>query len=378
MTPDHAKSLVFIVDDDPVNVNLLVDMLSYEGLNLAVATSGEEALKQVKAIKPDLILLDVIMPGIDGFETCRRLKRHDATAEIPVIFMTALTETVNTIKGFEVGGVDYITKPLQYEELFARVKAHLTIRRQQLQLQALNASKDTFFSIIAHDVKNPFTGFLLCIHLLEESLNTWNKDRMTEITALLRTSAEHLSALLDNLLTWSRIQRGMIDHHAEPFDLHLAVARNIALFTPNAKHKQISLSNSIQKQTIAYADVKMMDTVLRNLLSNALKFTSNGGTVDISARHDQQYVEVSVSDTGLGIAEEHLPKLFRVDAAYKRRGTADENGTGLGLILCKEFVERHGGRIWVESEEGHGSRFTVSLPRKETSASNEDPLLREP
>ncbi len=248
-------------------------------------------------------------------------------------------------------------------DISARTQAEEALKESEQQLRVLNANKDTFFSIIAHDVKNPCIGFLSFTDLLEESVHTWNKDRMIELIALLRTSAEHLSALLDNLLTLSRIQRGMIEHHAQPLDLHLTVARNIALFRPNAEHKQISLSNSIPQHTMASADVNMLDTVLRNLLSNALKFTPTGGTVDVSARYAQQYVEVSVSDTGLGIAEEHLPKLFRIDARYKRLGTAREKGAGLGLILCQEFVEKNGGKIWVESEVGKGTTFTFSLPK---------------
>ncbi len=348
----HTASSIQIVDDNPDNLGVLDSVLAGQGYEVRAAINGTLALKAIRKHPPDLILLDIIMPGMDGYEVCRQLKADERTRDIPVIFLSALHDTRDKINAFAVGGVDYVTKPFQEEEVLARVHAHVTIRRQQQQLRALNASKDTFFSLIAHDVKNPCIGFLSFIELLEESAHTWNKKRMIELIALFRTSVEHLSALLDNLLTWSRIQRGMIEHQAQPLGLHLVVARNIALFRPNAEHKQISLSNSIPQHTMASADVNMLDTVLRNLLSNALKFTPTGGTVDVSARHDQQHVEVSVSDTGLGIAEEHLPKLFRIDVQYKRLGTVREKGAGLGLLLCQEFVEKNGARFGLRVTSG--------------------------
>ncbi len=377
MKSENAESIVFIVDDDPTNLHILVDALSRKGFNVAIAKNGEAALNQVEAVNPDIILLDVLMPGIDGFETCRRLKKHAATTEIPVIFMTALSETVDKIKGFEVGGVDYITKPFQYEELFARVNAHLTIRQQHRyiqeqneRLQELNASKDKFFSIIAHDLRNPFSGFLSFIQLMEESVNNGNKDRLTKIITMLRTSAEHLAALLENLLTWSRFQRGLIEYQPHQIEVEHVVAWNIKLLSQNAGQKQITLKNSVPQETFAYADLNMIDMIIRNLLSNAIKFTQTGGQIDVAARQAATKIEVSVSDTGTGISEEKLPKLFRIDARLQRAGTAGEKGTGLGLILCKEFVERHGGSIRVESEVGQGSCFTVSLPWKEANTSN--------
>ncbi len=378
MKPENAKSIIFIVDDDPTNLHVLVDALSHENVTVSAAKSGEEALKQVEKVNPDIILLDVLMPGIDGFETCRRLKENETTTEIPIIFMTALADTVNTVTGFEVGGVDYITKPFQVEDLLARVNAHLTIRKQQQhirkqneQLKELNATKDKFFSLIAHDLRNPLVGFLSFAHIIEH-LEDMGKDQSQELTRQFRESAENLFALLENLLAWSRIQRGILEYLPQQINIGAIAARNVKLLTLNAEQKQITLSNSSQAEIPVYADFNMLDTVIRNLLSNALKFTKRGGTVTISATYDENAVMVSVSDTGMGIAEEKLPNLFRIDAKTQREGTDDEKGTGLGLILCKEFVERQGGSIWVESKVGKGSCFTVSLPRKEVGTSDED------
>jgi signal transduction histidine kinase len=179
--------------------------------------------------------------------------------------------------------------------------------------------------------------------------------------------SEALYALLDNLLTWSRVQRGMIDYHPQEIDVQKVVTRNVAIFTSNAEQKQITLRTAIQEQTIVYADKKMIDTIIRNLLSNALKFTHPGGNIEVSATQNGNYVTVSVTDTGIGIDEKHIPKLFRIDAQYKRVGTANEKGTGLGLILCQEFVERNGGKIWVESIVNKGTTFWFRLPKIQTT-----------
>jgi two-component system sensor histidine kinase/response regulator len=222
---------ILIVDDNPTNLGVLFSSLTHAGFKVLVAEDGEKALAQVERTQPHVILLDILMPGIDGFETCRRLKCLEASAEIPVIFMTALSDTIDKIKGFEAGGVDYITKPFQQEEVLARVKAHLTIRQLQQQLQrqndllarqnelleekntqlvALNASKDKFFSIIAHDLRSPFTGFLGLTQFIVENIEEWEREKIKDITTKLHESAENLYALMGNLLTWSRDRKSVV------------------------------------------------------------------------------------------------------------------------------------------------------------------------
>jgi signal transduction histidine kinase len=312
-----------------------------------------------------------MMPGIDGFETCRRLKENKSTREIPVIFMTALSDTVDKVRGFEAGGVDYITKPLQHEEVLARVNAHLTIRNLQKQLQEknkqlseLNASKDKFFSIIAHDLRNPFAGLLGFTRMVAEGIVDWSKDEIQDILGELQKSAENLYELLDNLLSWSRLQRGVMEYTPELVNVDQIVRRNIALFTPNAEQKQITLRNLVEQAMMVFADMKMFDTVIRNLVSNALKFTGNGGSVEISVMQDEEFVTVAVADTGIGISQKDLSKLFQIDVKYSQVGTAGEQGTGLGLVLCKDLIEKNGGEIGVESEVGKGTIFRFTLPTK--------------
>ncbi len=389
-----AKPIVLIVDDSPVNLRIMVSILEKSGIKALIAQSGVRVIEQLERVKPDLILLDVLMPGMDGFEVCKRLKDNSLSRDIPVIFVTALSDTVEKVKGFQTGGVDYLTKPFQPEEVISRVNAHLTIRKLQQQLQAqndlladknalletrnlllkerndrlkeLNASKDKFFSIIAHDLRNPFASLLGFTRFAVETIEDFSPDELREMICGIHESSEHFYALLENLLTWSRAQRGMMTYHPTQLDLKPIVDHVVKLFVSHAEKKQISLSSSLRQKVLVYADSDMVNAIIRNLISNALKFTEARGTVNISATQNNHCVEISVADTGIGICKEDLPKLFQIDSRIKYLGTAGEEGTGLGLILCKEFLEQSGGSIEVESEEGKGSVFRFKLPGSST------------
>jgi PAS domain S-box-containing protein len=255
-----------------------------------------------------------------------------------------------------------ITERKQAEE--AVLAAHRELKDKNTQLHELNASKDKFFSIIAHDLRGPLNSLKVLTQVTEDRFDSYSSDKLKEIVTLQRSSIDNLCNLLENLLTWSRIQQGMIEYHPQQIDMKGIVAQNIALLMPNAQQKQITLKSLISEKVVAYADRDMVNTVVRNLLSNALKFTETHGTIEVSVAQADASIHVLVSDTGMGIDEKALSKLFRIDAAYYKRGTAGEKGTGLGLILCKEFVEKNSGRIWIESEVGKGSTFTFTLPKK--------------
>ena len=365
------KSTILIVDDDPTNAEILSEYLKKSEFETILLQTGVQALEQCETLDPALVLLDVMMPDMDGFETCAELKRKETTKDIPVIFTTALSDTTSKIRGFEVGGVDYITKPFHPDEVLARVNAHLTIRRQQQQLQQktdqlrlLNAEKDTFLSMIAHDLRSPFSSLRLLIGIAAENVEeSGQPDELGSIMGLLKKSSENLYNLLDNLLAWSRIQQGVVRYRPQDVDMGQMVAQNMALLESHAHQKQIEFENTIAENTLVHVDYHMVDAIVRNLISNALKFTYPSGRITISAAPDDDFLVLFVKDTGIGIAEEFLSKLFRIDSVYRRKGTARESGSGLGLILCKEFVEKNGGSIGVESEEEKGSTFYVRLPR---------------
>ena len=378
------KPTILVVDDNPTNLQVLLESLKRTGFKILVARTGENAIQQAEYGKPDLILLDVMMPGIDGFETCRRFKTLDAFKEIPIIFMTALTDTTDKLKGFQAGGVDYVTKPLQHEEVLARVVTHLTIRRlqqqsreqhlalqeQHAQLQALNASKDKFFSIISHDLRSPLSSVLVGLRLLTDPESRVSESEKEEILHDSRRTVEQLYSLLDNLLVWSRLQRGLMEYAPKQIDLQPLFERNATLFAANAEQKQIAIRQTVTAPIFAFADSQMIDTVIRNLISNALKFTEARGAITLSACQNDQNVEITVADTGIGMDAEAVAKLFRLDVRYNQLGTAGEKGTGLGLNVCKEFAEKNGGSIAVESLIGAGTTFRVTLPK--SSPANPD------
>lgn len=369
---DSGKGTILLVDDNPANLAVLSNFLSADGFEILVSQDGESAIWQAEHEHPNLILLDILMPGLGGFETCRQLKSQSATRHIPVIFMTALADTQNKIQGFELGGIDYITKPLQPEEVLARVNVHITLQRQQQQIQKQNAQltqlnhdKDRFFSIIAHDLRGSINSLRDLTQMTSENLELYSVSKLKDILRMQFQTTDNLSKLLENLLMWARVQQGLIEYQPQRIDLAQVVAWNVQLARPGAQQKQITLTNSVEKDIyIIHADFNMVDTVIRNLLSNALKFTFSGGTITLSATEDKHHIALAVRDSGVGIPAQDLPKLFRIDVKYKHRGTDHEPGTGLGLILCKEFIEKNRGKIWVESEEGKGSTFFVSFPKE--------------
>lgn len=368
------KGTILIIDDNPTHLAILSDYLISDGFNTLISQNGEDAVLQAEKEQPDLILLDILMPGIDGFEICHRLKEQPATQEIPIIFMTALADVEDKLKAFKVGGVDYITKPLQLPEVLVRINVHLTLKRQQqciqkqnAQLAQLNHDKNRFFSIIAHDLRGSLNSLRDLTQLAAENFEIYSIPRLKELIKMQFQTTDNLSKLLENLLIWARVQQGMIEYEPQQLDLENVIAWNIQLAMLKATQKQILLTSTVEKKTyLVYADFNMIDSIIRNLLSNALKFTPSGGAVTVTATADERCVIIAVTDTGIGISVQDLPKLFRIDVKYKQAGTEHEPGTGLGLILCKEFVEKHGGKIWVESEEGKGSTFYVSFPKAES------------
>lgn len=357
---------ILIIDDVPKNIQVVAGMLEDQGYNLAFAGSGEEALKKIVSHDFDLILLDIMMQGIDGFEVCRRIKENPETRNIPIIFLTARTDTESIVKGFNTGAVDYVTKPFNAAELTARVKTHIELSRSRERLRVANATKDKFFSIIAHDLKNPFNALYglsdLFLRLYDKHDDQKKKDLVTQI----RSSSEKAYKLLQNLLDWSRMQTGSIKFHPKNIDLYPYVLESIMLLQATADKKQIRLKADMEKGTTVFGDPDMISMVIRNLISNALKFTQPQGRVEISSHSEQHFEYVHVSDNGIGMSPDTLSKLFRIDVHPSTLGTEDEKGTGLGLILCQEFVKRNGGDIQVDSTPGKGSVFTFTIPKIES------------
>jgi signal transduction histidine kinase len=229
-------------------------------------------------------------------------------------------------------------------------------------LKELNATKDKLFSIIAHDLRSPFTSILGFSELLIENIRTYGPENSEEFITHINSTAEHTLTLLDNLLSWARTQTGQIDFKPENLQPRPTVEEIVGLLNSSATIKNITLNNCIPDDIITYADPNMLKTILRNLVQNAIKFTNTGGTVDILATPQQNHTLFTVTDNGVGMSEETRNNIFKIDTTVIKNGTDHERGSGLGLILCKEFVEKHGGKIWAESGYGKGSKFEFTIP----------------
>jgi signal transduction histidine kinase len=244
-----------------------------------------------------------------------------------------------------------------------RKKMEIGIRESEAELRKINAEKDKFFSIIAHDLRSPFNIFLGFTRMMVEDLHSMRLDEIQQIAMTMRNSATNLYRLLENLLDWSRMQQGLIPFNLEILHLLSIAEDSITLITEPAKNKGIEIYCEIPDDLTVYADSNILQTVIRNLLSNAVKFTTRGGSVSLSAKNSGDgTVEISVRDSGIGMDRQTVENLFRLDVQTTRKGTDNEPSSGLGLLLCREFVEKHGGHIQVESEEGKGSNFRFSLP----------------
>lgn len=252
-----------------------------------------------------------------------------------------------------------LVKDLLEEEL---TKQKLQIEEQKKELETLNATKDKFFSIIAHDLKNPFASLIGASDFLVSSSNDLSKEQMANFLNIINNSAKQGYRLLENLLEWSRMQTGMLAWQPEQVDLWDLVNEVVHLLRGSAETKQIHLEARVDEDLSAFVDPNMIDTVVRNLVSNAIKFTARGGEVIVESKQLKGAIEITIRDNGIGIKEDDVSKLFRIDEQLTQNGTENETGTGLGLILCKEFIDKHKGELYVKSEPNKGSSFIFTLP----------------
>lgn len=230
-------------------------------------------------------------------------------------------------------------------------------------LEKANAEKDKFFSIIAHDLKNPFNGMLGFIELLKTNFNNYESSEIEYFINVIYNSAKLTQKLLLNLLEWSKLQRGIIEYNPQKINIKDFISEHIQIHKLTAISKNIAIINHITEDIELIADPNMLDTVIRNLINNAIKFTNKSGQIDIYAVPTRENIEITISDNGIGIPKEHIDKLFKIGSNFSTKGTEKESGSGLGLILCKDFVEKQCGKIWVTSQVGVGTEFTFSLPK---------------
>ena len=389
----NKRDIILCIDDEVIVLDSLKEQLQseYSGHMIEVAESGEEAMEIINELIEDkvelpIVIADFIMPGMKGDKLLEKI--HTLLPYTKNILLTGQASIEGVSYAVNKANLyRFIPKPWDKEDLILTVKEALrsydqekTIIRQNIELKELNATlekkvelrtrelkelnatKDKFFSIIAHDLKNPFNTLLGFSELLITNINEYDKNRIGEFINIIFQTSKNAYMLLENLLEWSRSQTGRLEMTPSDIEIAELVDDNIDLIYNNASNKKLELNNRIDKKVKAYADSNMTNTIIRNLLSNAIKYTATGGKIEITSKIENNYVEVTVSDTGVGIKEENIGRLFRIDENFSTKGTNDETGTGLGLILCKEFVKKNGGDIWVTSKLGKGSNFTFKLP----------------
>jgi signal transduction histidine kinase len=375
---------ILCLEDVPNDAELLKEMLIDSGYDVEtdIAEDEEKFTFFLKTFTYDVIFADYTLPGFDGSEALKLAKIFQPYA--PFIFISGTIGEDLAVELVKQGATDYVLKDRlgrlvfsvnralkdvanQREWKIVQDKLHNKeiIELQNIELRNLNATKDKFFSIIAHDLRSPFNSIMGFSELLMSKVHHVDKGNIERMAQIINESSKLAMDLLENLIEWSLSQSGRIEFQPEEVLLANVVMNVEPLFAPAGKHKGIEIKTEIPTELAVFADEALLGTVLRNLISNAIKFSYAGGDVNISAKTRDKQVIVSVSDCGIGISESRINNLFRIDYNVSTEGTHKEKGTGLGLILCREFVEKHGGRIWAESKEGEGSTFSFSLPNKE-------------
>ena len=370
INPSEYK--ILIVDDVMSNVLLLKVLLTNEKFAIATASNGRQALEQVEKENPDLVLLDVMMPDMSGFEVAQHLKSNPNTADIPIFFLTALNSTADIVKGFQVGANDFISKPFNKEELIIRVTHQISlvaakrlILSKTEELQRTIAGRDKLYSVIAHDLRSPMGSIKMVLNMLILNLPSEKIGaEMYELLTMANQTTEDVFSLLDNLLKWTKSQIGKLNVVYQDVDLVEVTDGVIEIFSMVASLKKIRIREMKPEKMMVNADIDMLKTVVRNLLSNAIKFSKENSEVLVKMEEVDGMAVVSVQDYGCGISEEGQKKLLHTDTHFSTFGTNNEEGSGLGLLLCKDFVVKNGGKLWFTSKEGEGSIFSFSIPVK--------------
>lgn len=394
---------ILLVDDNDSNLMSMEVALEKEGYVFLKATSGREALRiLLREDDLSLILLDVKMPIMDGYETAELIYQRDKLKDIPIIFITAHDyEEAAMFKGYQAGAVDFIRKPFNPEilrskvavfaELFKKTRLlrqqeeklqvinndlmllnldleqrvlERTIELENLnhQLKSLNLSKDKFLSVLSHDLRNPFTALLIAADKLNEDIENLNPGQIKQLSQIVHRTSNKLVTQLNQVIEWAKKQSKKANFSPEKIHLIMGIEESLDLLKPNAAQKKIKLQNKIPKDIFVRADSLMLRSIVQNLVTNAIKYTPQGGSVTINAQTDEHMTCIFVEDSGVGMTDETRERLFHDHNGTSLLGTNNEIGSGLGLLLVNDFVVQHGGTIDVESAVGRGTTFKFTIP----------------
>ncbi len=353
---------VLVVDDTPANLQLLAGMLKNHGYRVRPVNNGELALRAARIEPPDLILLDITMPEMNGYEVCRQLKADPQLADIPVLFISALTDTDDKTRAFQAGGVDYVSKPFQFDEVDARVRTHLLLRRQKqaleinlARLRELEKLRDNLAHMIVHDMRSPLLALQLSMDMLHA---TYANTDDQEVLENARQSVTSLIDMVTQILDVSRMEAGQMQLQRQKTDLSIITKEVFDTVRPLAGKRQLGIT--LLGSTSASCDASVLRRVISNLVGNALKFTSTEGIIQVTIAEEGPLIRVSVKDNGPGID----PSLHKIifEKFAQAEGPAKKAGSGLGLTFVKMSVEAHGGQVRLDSEPGKGSTFSFTLP----------------
>jgi two-component system, sensor histidine kinase and response regulator len=360
---------ILVVDDDEIIRKLLRRVLERSGFTVDEAASGEAAIECIHANAPDLILLDVVMDGIDGFITCRKAKSMKGMDEVPIVFVTGRSDTGSIVEGLDAGGSDYITKPINRHEALARIRNHLKMRelmRFQREfiagLKQANLAKNRIIGVASHDLRNPIASIRGLSEFLSE-IGPLN-DEQREIASTIQSTSDSMLHLVDELLDLSVIESGEERSEMQPCPIYelISSSLNIYQFTANKKEIKLAMEDEGDVPQLLMLDKMQFRRLIDNLLSNAVKYSPLGSSIRVILVHSNMKLLIKVEDEGPGIPENEMHKLFTDFGKTSVQPTGNETSTGLGLSICKKIAESHKGRVFAENRKDRiGARFTVEL-----------------
>ena len=361
--PAGTSARILVVDDQPANIQIVGGMLGKLGCEIVPASDGATALKRLALRVPDLILLDVLMPGMDGVEVCRRIRSEPAWTDIPIIFLSAADDKDLIVRALKAGGVDYVTKPFNHAEMVLRVRTHLALKAARDQLKRLAEDKDELMGILTHDMKNHLGGMQMSARLLRDRMEKSGDRKLEQLCENICHSTGQLLGFVKEFLANASADHG-ITYTAQPVNLNEAVTRARQDYEEAARRKSLELELALPAEAVMVsADRTALGQVLDNLLSNAVKFSPPGKKITMSVSLAGKGAEVAVRDQGPGFSDEDKTRMFRRYGRLSARPTGGEPSTGLGLSIVKKLVQNMDGELICESAPGAGATFRVQLPR---------------
>lgn len=373
MTIDYSAYNILVVDDHEINYTLLKVILEREGFCVFWADCAEKARNILTERHFDLILMDVMMPDMSGFDLAKKLKSTDKLRDIPILFITSLNSTDDIIKGFDSGGSDYVTKPFHKEELLKRIKNQIAlvhsrniIVRQKEELQHAIENRDKLYAIMAHDLRSPISSLKMILNILAMKSNEFSvAQQYVDMLYSSSDIAEKLFSLLDNLLKWTKTSLGVLSYVPQEFELEETVLGAVEVLLPTAKLKNITFDLELADRVSVYFDVDIMKSILRNLLINAVKYSNPDSNILVRLWEEEEMAVVEVKDYGVGMSRQIQEQIKQRLLVNSITGTLKEEGTGLGLWIVQHFIKGNGGEFYFHSEEGVGSVFGIKIPLKQ-------------